>query len=68
MSAELAKYHWKWATNALSAAIRDAIHHDPRNAVSREPLAKLLGCGSAQSSDSQGEHPIVLDFDCVFWS
>ena len=34
----------------------------------REPLAKLLGCGSAQSSDSQGEHPIVLDFDCVFWS
>ena len=33
-----------------------------------EPLAKLLGCGSAQSSDSQGEHPIVLDFDCVFWS
>ena len=36
--------------------------------VSREPLAKLLGCGSAQSSDSQGEHPIVLDFDCVFWS
>ena len=36
--------------------------------MSREPLAKLLGCGSAQSSDSQGEHPIVLDFDCVFWS
>ena len=34
----------------------------------KEPLAKLLGCGSAQSSDSQGEHPIVLDFDCVFWS
>ena len=36
--------------------------------MSHEPLAKLLGCGSAQSSDSQGEHPIVLDFDCVFWS
>ena len=31
-------------------------------------LQNSWGCGSAQSSDSQGEHPIVLDFDCVFWS
>ena len=31
-------------------------------------LQNSWGRGSAQSSDSQGEHPIVLDFDCVFWS
>ena len=34
----------------------------------RSHLQNSWGRGSAQSSDSQGEHPIVLDFDCVFWS
>ncbi len=35
MNGEMAKRHWKWATNALNAANRDALNHDPQNAVSR---------------------------------
>ena len=55
MSAELAKYHWKWATNALSAAIRDAIHHDPRNAVSRAYYAMFHAANAALAI--KGLHP-----------
>ena len=55
MSAELAKHHWKWATNALSAAIRDAIHHDPRNAVSRAYYAMFHAANAALAI--KGLHP-----------
>lgn len=41
MSAELAKRHWKWATNALNAANRDATSRDPQNAVSRAYYAMM---------------------------
>ncbi len=37
----IAKRHWKWATNALKAANRDAASRDPQNAVSRAYYAMM---------------------------
>ncbi len=41
MNGEMAKRHWKWAANALNAANRDALNHDPQNAVSRAYYAMM---------------------------
>ena len=38
-------------------------------ALTCEPLAKLLGSRLGSVLQFSGvNHPIVLDFDCVFWS
>jgi len=49
VSAELAKRHWKWATNALNAANRDAMSHDPQNAVSRAYYAMMHAANAVQA-------------------
>lgn len=48
MNAEtIAKRHWKWATNALKAANRDAAGNDPQNAVSRAYYAMMHAANAA---------------------
>ena len=47
MNGEIAKRHWKWATNALHAANRDALNHDPQNAVSRAYYAMMHAANAA---------------------
>ena len=43
----IAKRHWKWATNALKAANRDAASRDPQNAVSRAYYAMMHAANAA---------------------
>ena len=43
----IAKRHWKWATNALNAANRDAVSRDPQNAVSRAYYAMMHAANAA---------------------
>ena len=52
MNAEMAKRHWKWATNALNAANRDAVSRDPQNAVSRAYYAMLHAANAALAMKS----------------
>ena len=48
MNAEtIAKRHWKWATNALKAANRDAVSRDPQNTVSRACYAMMHAANAA---------------------
>ena len=47
MNSDMAKRHWKWATNALNAANRDALNHDPQNAVSRAYYAMMHAANAA---------------------
>ena len=61
----LGKAHSKLTRIILSMQVGLGIN---KNSYSQSHLQNSWGRGSAQSSDSQGEHPIVLDFDCVFWS
>ena len=43
----IAKRHWKWGINALNAANRDAVSHDPQNAVSRAYYAMMHAANAA---------------------
>ena len=52
MNAEMAKRHWKWATNALNAANRDAVSRDPQNAVSRAYYAMMHAANAALAMKS----------------
>ena len=47
MNSDMAKRHWKWATNALNAANRDALNYDPQNAVSRAYYAMMHAANAA---------------------
>ncbi len=47
MNSDMAKRHWKWATNALNAANRDALNHDPQNAVPRAYYAMMHAANAA---------------------
>ena len=43
----VAQRHWKWGTNALTAANRDIANRDPQNAVSRAYYAMMHAANAA---------------------
>ena len=64
----IAKRHWKWATNALKAANRDAASRDPQNAVSRAYYAMMHAANAAlatKGSAPASRWPVGSEVDCT---